>query len=472
MSIRVGDGTTDTNVDATSKGLVVQNPKTVTQAGYAGLAAVRDPGAVTGSVNAILGDVSIDNRTRTGVDTLLFSDHFSNTAQNSAIWQNNLTTMTLTYASGFANLNAGASTASGAFAVLKTYRVFSVNFMGQVRAEFRGFLTQTPQTNNIVAIGIGTPGTTAAPTDGAYFLYSSTGVLNAVVNYNGTTLLSSALTAPSANATHEFVVIVGRKNAEFWIDGVLQAVLLLPTNAPTGFGSPTQNAFVQNTNTGVTGAAQAVKISTVNVWQLDIGTNKLWPHQMAGMGLGGYQGQNGATMGTTALYGNSTNPTAAVPSNTAAALGSGLGGNFWHTNTLAVNTDGIISSVANTTGSVTNPPRNLYVVGVKIDTIVQTLCTSAGGQVFCWSAAFGHTSVSLATTETATAKAPRRIALGVQGMSGSVAVGTVLNQINTTFQVPLLVQPGEFFATVVKNIGSVGTAGTLAHMITIDSYWE
>lgn len=59
---------------------------------------------------------------------------------------------------------------------------------------------------------------------------------------------------------------------------------------------------------------------------------------------GSYQGLSGGTMGSLASYANNANPTAAVPTNTTAALGTGLGGQFWETDTLAVNTDGIIDS--------------------------------------------------------------------------------------------------------------------------------
>jgi hypothetical protein len=92
--------------------------------------------------------------------------------------------------------------------------------------------------------------------------------------------------------------------------------------------------------------------------------------------------------------------------------------------------------------------------------------------VFAWSLAFGHTSVSLATTESATAKAPRRIGLGHQSFGTAAPVGSQPQSITMNFQTPIVVNPGEYVATVMKNIGTVGTAGTIAHMITFDAYWE
>lgn len=72
---------------------------------------------------------------------------------------------------------------------------------------------------------------------------------------------------------------------------------------------------------------------------------KAWAHVMAGAGGMSYQGQTGQTLGSTALYTNSLAAGAgAVMTNTTAALGSGLGGQFSALPTLAVGTDGIVSS--------------------------------------------------------------------------------------------------------------------------------
>lgn len=93
---------------------------------------------------------------------------------------------------------------------------------------------------------------------------------------------------------------------------------------------------------------------------------------------GSYQGMSGSTMGSLALYTNNANPVAAVPTNTTAALGSGLGGSFWETDTLAVNTDGIIMSYQVPVMSANLPSKRLSVRGVKINTFVQTALTGGG----------------------------------------------------------------------------------------------
>ena len=71
------------------------------------------------------------------------------------------------------------------------------------------------------------------------------------------------------------------------------------------------------------------------------------------------------------------NVAAAVPTTTGAALGSGLGGTFWETATLAVNTDGIIMSYQVPTGTVNFPGRRLVLRGMYLNSYIQTVI--AGG---------------------------------------------------------------------------------------------
>ena len=66
-------------------------------------------------------------------------------------------------------------------------------------------------------------------------------------------------------------------------------------------------------------------------------------------------------MGGLSKYTNNTNATAAVPTNTTAALGTGLGGEFWETDTLAVNTDGIIQSFQVPAGTVNTQGKRLVI---------------------------------------------------------------------------------------------------------------
>ena len=472
MATQLTDGTNNALVDATSKGQVVQNPKVIAQAGFALLAGQIDAGTVTGTPLNRAPNVSVDERLSIGQDVGIIADSFNATAQNTAVWSNNLTTMTLTYSGGFAFLNAGGSLASGAFAVKKSYRTFALYQAGGIKMEMRGYLTQTPQTNNTVYIGMGFPGTTAAPTDGVYFQYDTTGVLKAVVNFNGTLAVSATLTAPSANAIHEFAIIISDDNTEFYIDGVLQAQVGIPTGGALSTLSDSASVFVQNTNTGVTGAAQGVKVAFLAVTQLDIAGAKPWPHQMVAQGFMASQGQDGGTMGTTALLSNSLAAGAgAAMTNTTAGPGSGLGGQFGVLPTLAVGTDGVLCSYQNPAATVNVTGRLLYITGVRLQGCVTTQLTG-GPVVYAYSLAYGHTSVSMATAEAATTKAPRRVALGYETYGLGASIGTIGQSVYVPFNSPTVVNPGEFLAICAKNFGVVTSAGVINFLVMFDGYWE
>lgn len=471
MAVQLTDGTNNNLVDATSKGILVQPSKVAAQAGFVGLAAIRDAGTVTGSPTVEPMDSTVDGRLRVGIDTQIFNDEFAGAAQNTANWSFAATTFTNTYANGFSVLNGGAVTTASAYGVLKTYRSFPFYRSGALHCEFRVVLSVAPQANNAVYMGLGIPGTTAAPTDGVYFQYDTGGVFRGVVNNNGTITQSSPLTAPSAGVIHEYEVLLSDDQCEFWIDGVLQATVQAPSSLSTAASSGAAPVFFQTYNAAsAPSLAQQVKVGYVNVWLADEQAAKPFPHQQAGEGKHSAQGQTGGTMGSTALCTNNTAPTAAVPTNTTAALGTGLGGRFFETTTLALNTDGIISSYQNPVGSATQPPRTLYITGIRWQSAVQTAVTALAGVGFhslCW----GHTALSLATAEGAAAKAPRRIVLAAVGISAP-AVGANLANIDHQFATPIVVNPGEYIATAVMYSGTVGTAGTIAHGIAFEGYWE
>ena len=177
-------------------------------------------------------------------------------------------------------------------------------------------------------------------------------------------------------------------------------------------------------------------------------------------------------MGSTALYTNNLASGAGVAmTNTTAALGVGLGGQFSALPTLAVGTDGIVCSYQVPVGSSLIPAKTLYITRLTINSAVTTVL--AGGAVlYAYSLAYGHTNVSLATTESATAKAPRRLPVGFQNFPANSAVGTLANIIDLDLTSPIVVQPGEFIQLVAKNLGVVTTTGVITFIVSFGGYWE
>jgi hypothetical protein len=416
---------------------------------------------------------------------LYWDDTFSYTAQNTSKYQFAATTQTVTQAGGYLNINAAAGNAANTNSGLKTFRTFPIFGKSELRINILAFLTQVPQANNLVEFGLIACDLTTrvAPTDGVFFRYNTAAELRGVVNYNGVETTTAAITAPSASVIHDFLIVIQTNTVLFYIDDVLQATITLLTDIP-GQGQPISAGAANLTfRTYITAATPALattlKISDTFVTSLGMDQQKPWSEQKSGFGHMAYQGQDGGTMGTTANYANSTNPGAAVPTNTTAALGTGLGGKFQETVSLAAGTDGILQSFQNPAGSVTQTPRNLIVRGVCYSGVI-TVVLPATAYSTTNSLAYGHTAVSMATAEgtsfgtNPTTKAPRRIALGTHGNLASAAVG---QQVGGTpycmaFTAPVVVAPGEFIATVTNHISAAPATGAIMWNITFDAYFE
>jgi hypothetical protein len=187
----------------------------------------------------------------------------------------------------------------------------------------------------------------------------------------------------------------------------------------------------------------------------------------------GSQGTNGGTMGSTALLTNSLAAGAGtVMTNTTAALGTGLGGQFSALPTLAVGTDGIVCSYQVPIGGINQTPRSLIIYGVRIQGCVTTvLAGNATAVSYLYTLAYGHTTVSAATAEGVAAKATRRDALGFESYGAAAAVGTIGTGVYMPFTSARIVNPGEFVAILAKNLGVVTTTGVITFGVTFDAQW-
>ena len=445
--------------------------------GFVALAGEADAGHATGTRQIRAVEVSRDYRLRIGTDCTMFNEYFPGTALNSSLWTAPVTTAAVSVAGNLLTLNSASSLASAAVARVTTYRSFPVYATFPLYATMFIQFSAVPVPNCVHEFGMFISTGTAAPTDGAFFRINAAGELRAVLNTAGTETQSDTIDFSAkvgVNTSQQFLIGVGTDLIDFWINNECVATIPSPAalGASVGSGQLPLSFRSYNSNT-VTGTAQLMKISNVNITLGEMNMSKAWSHVLCGGGGMGYQGQTGQTLGTTALYTNSLAPGAGVAlTNTTAAAGSGLGGQFSVLPTLAANTDGIVSSYQVPVGTVAAPGKTLYITGISIYADVTTVL--AGGPViYALSAAFGHTSVSLATTTSATAKAPVRKILGLQSFAANAAVGTIPTAIEKDFdRAPIVVQPGEFFQIVAKNIGTVTTTGVITFFIDIESYWE
>lgn len=432
-----------------------------------------DDGTYTGVYELSSPESDKDGRLRISQDNILDVEGFFYTAQNTGKHRYGNTTLTITWSATGLTLNGGGVTTTATGCEIRTYAFFPRITSGSLYAETTVAFTAQPTANVIFESGLGLTNNTgtAAPSDGVFFRLTSSGMA-AVASFNGTETVTNV---PGTfiydnNQVLKLSISVGTTGAKFWIDGHLAASISLETGQTASMmSSYSAPWFAQQRHPGT---AASVFQSKIYGYVVSLGGYSaiIPPNNLGNSIFGSYQGLSGGTMGSLANFANSANPTAAVPTNTTAALGTGLGGQFWETDTLAVTTDGVICSYQNPAGTIAIPGRRLLVTGITIDSYVQTALTG-GGYNAVWSLAFGHTAVSLATTEAATAKAPRRIALGTQSVTSAAAALTQLSTITRSWNFPMIINPGEFIAVVKKKVGTAPSAGVIAHTITMDYAW-
>jgi hypothetical protein len=458
-------------------------------AGYSRNMGEVDAGRVTGVAYLLPPETSEDFRSRVELDTILDSHTFNETAQYTGkhIYRN--TTMTNTWSGNALNTNASGITTINTGTTLQTYQYFPIFGAAQTYAYFNlAFTGAWAVTNTTVDVGLFTNNTTTpfAPTDGVYIRANNTGLFG-VANFNGTEQTTAPFKAvfgganftPTIGTFYDVIVTIGQNIAVFWMDlrdgnGYARMGSLADS---VGAGLPSSVANVPfsirhaiggTTASGIMGA----KIGTYTVSQGGFQNTRSEPMTAALM-TGGQQGQAGHTQGSVALYTNSLAPGAgAVMTNTTAALGTGMGGQFSALPTLAVNTDGILCSYLNPIPTAAIAGKQLTIKGVKIDAVVTTvLVGNATPVIYAYSLAYGHNAISLATAEAATTKAPRRIYVGTQTFAAAAALGTIASTVTLNFDRPIPVNPGEYVQIAAKNIGAATTTGVITFFVTFDWGW-
>lgn len=460
-------------------------PETDVSANPGNVGAVRmfvetDSGHITGEPRLTSPDVDVDGRLRNAPDIILDDETFNYAAQNTGKHTYLNTTMTNVWTAGQLTTNGASITTTTTGTVFATYATFPTTGTQTLSADFELGFSAQPQTNTFIEFGLMIPGAqTVAPTDGVFFRLNSSG-LQGIASFNGAEVSTGVF--PQENGTgvwtyenakrYQFVVFIGGVRARFWVNDGTGLTLLGTINLPAAQGRMQMAAglplALKHRITG--GAAGGVIQATLGAYNVRLGGSNLVssPSTQGNRLYGSYQGLSGGTMGSLATYPNSTNPTAAAPSNTAltANLPAGLGGQGVVTAAVAAATDGIWGSYQVPAGTVNVQGRRLVIRGIRVDAVNTGAAVATTATTVQFSLAYGHTAVSLATAEAATTKAARRIPLGFMTWPVGAAIGQA-PQNGELFvdlgDAPIFVDPGHFVALVGKFI--VGTA-TASQTIT------
>ncbi len=446
-----------------------------------------DPGRITGTPYLKSAETSQDFRQRVGMDTVLLSYTFNASTQNTGVWKHAFTTMTMTQSSGFLNVNAaGTSTVSGNFAYLQTWGYFPLIGTAPVCVEISGAFTMYPTVNEVFQFGLGFATGAAEPVDGVWMELTSAGLVGCVRYNSGTTAkqtLIASIATMTLNSNSKYAIIIGEREIEYWIDDELLGEQPIPAGQGQAFLSTSLPLFIQKYNNGIVGSSPNMifKVGDVTVTLMDIATNKSWGGQLARSGLG-LQALDGGTYTNgvpQVQWANTALPTAAVATNTTAALGAFLGGIFLMNAAATSATDVVISSYQNPIGGVNQTGRVMHLGGIQVDIVNAGAANSATvPTTLALAVAWGSTSVSLAATESAsfatgTTKIRRPQPIGVIGLPINAVVGQQGTSVQFDFEAPIIVNPGEFVGVMGKILSGAATASqVLQFVISPNAYHE
>lgn len=411
----------------------------------------------TNGVAAIVGQ---DGEQLISLDNIIMWDQIDGVAVNTNLYNQSVSTMTLTQASNFINLNAGSSTTANAYAILSTIKSFGLIAGGVLEGRWSALTTNLPIANGTAEFGFGTVATNAAPTDGGFFRWASDGTFKLVINNNGTETSISAIVAgvfggaPSAAVIHDYKIILAQNVVLFAIDGAFAGQIATPATQAFTTGAGRLQAFARVYNSASTPAsAPLLQLGRFDVAQGRFYLNKPWAQTAVGMGRGFYQSPITA-YGQTPNHANSTDPVSATLSNTAAGYTT-LGGRFQFVAVAGAATDFALFAYQNTTG------YQLYIDRIGISAINLGAAVATTATVLDWSVGLNSSAVSLATADGAGTWAPRRIPLGMQSFLVGAAIGTQAVDLYRDFPTPLVVDSGRYLHTILEVPVGTATASQL-----------
>lgn len=401
-------------------------------------------------------------------DELILSEQVDGTTLNTNKWTTSVSGMTIAQASGFISLNSGAALTANAYAILNS--IMNVPLYGDMPVEFsfNAKVSVQPQSNLTIEVGLGSASGVSAPTDGAFFRWTSTGAFQAVVSYGGSetaAACSGTHAPPASNTTLLFEITIAEDHVQFRIGDDVVADIVNPTGLAYPVSAGHQPVFCRVYNGGTSpGLAPVLSIGQVLVRQISVNLDRPWRDAMAAQGMGSYQSPTLYTQ--TANHANSGSPSSATLSNTAAGYTT-LGGRFQFASPAGAATDFALFAYQ------VPSPWKLYVTAVTISTGV-TGVAIVTATLLDWALGLNASAVSLATADSPSSSwAPRRLPLGLQGFVASAGIGTVAGDISRRFDPPLVVDSNRFLHVILQVPSGAATASlVLRGDVMISGYFE
>ena len=188
-------------------------------------------------------------------------------------------------------------------------------------------------------------------------------------------------------------------------------------------------------------------------------------------------GASGQTVAQLANSTNSTAPAISSLSNTTPTYAATiLGGQFYFNSAASSESDYALFAYLNPAGTAAIPGKNLYITGIRIETVNSGATIATTSTLMQWGVGVGCTAASLNTGDSngSGTRGPRRIPIGVQSFAvGTPSGGAPDRPIDVKFHSPLMVEQGTYFHVILKMPIATATAGqAFRGMCMINGYFE
>ena len=466
--IETGDSSTGVaNVDS-NYNLKVALPSVKAQAGYVGIAGFADD---AGNVRIPIG-ASSQGLLGTGAVQVDFEQSFCASSISPSVWSQSLGIMNIGVANNVITLNSTNSLSASTFARLVSYRQAKTP-RGSDRIIAWRMMLPNLVTGAVTEIGAFAATGITSPTSGSFFRYGSNGDLRGVsISVTGAESTTGVIPTPSLNVAHDYTIWIMGKAIVYQIDDVVVGSIPLGNTAPSPVTSESSPFCARLYNASLTSTAQQVYLHRC-VGALYGGTYGYDRTFLAALGGDiGSQGVVGAGTGYLANWANSAAPASATLSNTTAGYAN-LGGQFQFTAVSGSETDYALFAFQVPAQTATNQGRTLVVHGINISTFNMGAAVATTPTLLQWGIAYDGTAVALATVDTATTKAPRRVPLGCQSLPVGLAVGGNVPDLRVDFRQPLSVNAGNYLHVILKiPVGTATASQIVRGVVTINATWE
>lgn len=307
----------------------------------------------------------------------------------------------------------------------------------------------------------------AVNTTGAYWQVTSGGAVQPVLTFN-TSDITGADISGSLNSTNYYIfdVIIDDDQVTFTCQNsatgliISEQTIRVPLTQGKVISATHVHAFARLYNTGVAPSiAPNIYVSRIDTVLLDMQMAKTAGAFANGTGQGLHL--QPVTVAQLANYVNSTAPTSATLSNTAAGYTT-LGGQFQFAAPAGAVTDFALF------GFTVPAPYTLHVTDIEVDTWNTGAAVATTATLLQWGVAVDHTAISLATAPSG------RVGLGLQAFAVGAAIGAQAPRLVSSFQAaPLVTTPGRLFIIIVRvPVGTATASQVIQGLVNIHGYFE